>query len=807
MQSPKVSCGRRSKKPLGVIIQKLPNGFDDVNGYFPPSDDEFDNDADILEEMEEPSTQYVMSDSAKETPSLISEDELCIEERLLPGDDELADIESRLTSNDELDRSSGRRSSKNRPGKRTKSLTADGSPRHVPSVVEYASDAASGEYIATPDVVTKQRRSGTGVALGSSSSKVQRTPASPFIKSGIGQKHSQEPRVERRSESKDRSFVTAYKTVSMKKATPQRRKTPEVNKAHGSEKRQRNESSQQNSTVNTSVSKDISSAKSLRRDLEPGKQRKIKRKKSMRSTAVSTDDLVHFDHHVDDGENCENDMRNETRMDESKYQVGNEKFPTRYIIIEERPGLRKVVGSYSGVGTGSLRESKFRRQEPRYYSSRKKRPVDLRRGYLSTSGDERPNERVKASSRGNKGEPSQGRKRSRRQLPRKSEGMSSVHRKIPSSTPLYHHNVDESLNSGRFNRLENKTLARKSSIEPTELPEDFPVDENKEELVNDNVAKPQVKKKVRRKRIQRVTYPTRKKKIKVEKIDEDYECKEEFENNGNEADAEATQHHVHERASTEFQNLEYLVETPKSRLSSVILSGGESKWIGPSPLPIGPSSSHRMSAEHHPAADEVEKVKGKQRRKGTRLCYPAGQKKNLQKKAKYSDIADDEKVERSERVSQIENEHKIKERGKMSTNDFEEKLYADVSPTMLARDNEDRLMSMDLVFTPAMLRLAAPGRLSDGRVYTDFSFHKFFEHPLFNAGRLALLPMAEKGHQFVQKDTLLFQVISGEIDFIMENIKKRLGSGCTFFVPCGNAYNIKNTRREEAMIFFVQIKG
>ena len=54
-----------------------------------------------------------------------------------------------------------------------------------------------------------------------------------------------------------------------------------------------------------------------------------------------------------------------------------------------------------------------------------------------------------------------------------------------------------------------------------------------------------------------------------------------------------------------------------------------------------------------------------------------------------------------------------------------------------------------------MLRLAAPGRLPDGRVYTDFLLHKFFEHPLFNAGRFALLPMAEKGHQFVQKDTLV----------------------------------------------------
>ena len=220
--------------------------------------------------------------------------------------------------------------------------------------------------------------------------------------------------------------------------------------------------------------------------------------------------------------------------------------------------------------------------------------------------------RAKVSSRGNKSEPSQGEKRSRRQPPRKksasvvgskvlpnkkvnqaidgkntkkmpddydaenvgegmklrsaenektnhigkvgehrkslgkrkSEDMPSIHRKRPSSTPLYHCDVDEPMGSGRFNRLENKrSVAAKSSFKPTELPEDFPVDENKEELVDDNVAKPQVKQKVRRKRIQRVTYPTKKKKIKVEKLDEDYKCKEEFGNNGNEADGEATQYH------------------------------------------------------------------------------------------------------------------------------------------------------------------------------------------------------------------------------------------------------------------------
>ena len=281
---------------------------------------------------------------------------------MVPRDDEIADIESRLMSNDELDRSLSRRSSKKSPRKSTGSFAADGSPRHVSSVVENASDTASVEDTAAAGMLAKKRRSETGIALGNSSSKVQRTNASPLSKSGISRKHNQESRVERRSGSKDGSFAASpSKTLSARKATPPRRKTPEVNKAFGSERRQKSENSIQNTAVNTSVSKDVSpAAKSLRRDVEPGKRRKIERKKSMRSTAVSTDDLVHIGYHVDDGENC--DLRTETLVDEKEFQVGNRKFPTRYIIIEEGPRSREVVGRYNDVGTGSLRQSKFRRQ-------------------------------------------------------------------------------------------------------------------------------------------------------------------------------------------------------------------------------------------------------------------------------------------------------------------------------------------------------------------------------------------------------------------------------------------------------------
>ena len=96
---------------------------------------------------------------------------------------------------------------------------------------------------------------------------------------------------------------------------------------------------------------------------------------------------------------------------------------------------------------------------------------------------------------------------------------------------------------------------------------------------------------------------------------------------------------VNGRASTKFQSPKYLVETPKSRSSSSILSGGESRWIGPSPFPIGSSSLHRISAQLHSTASEMEVAKERKRRKGTRLCYPVAQKKNLQKKTKYSEVS------------------------------------------------------------------------------------------------------------------------------------------------------------------------
>ena len=125
---------------------------------------------------------------------------------------------------------------------------------------------------------------------------------------------------------------------------------------------------------------------------------------------------------------------------------------------------------------------------------------------------------------------------------RKSKGMTCMDRKIPSSTPLYCYNVDESLDSSEFNRLENKKNL--ASFTHRELPGHNPFEEIKEEVVNSNAIKPQVRKKLKRKRIQIITYPGRRKKTKVEKAtssDKESVHKEDFKNNGSEANEEATQ--------------------------------------------------------------------------------------------------------------------------------------------------------------------------------------------------------------------------------------------------------------------------
>lgn len=54
-----------------------------------------------------------------------------------------------------------------------------------------------------------------------------------------------------------------------------------------------------------------------------------------------------------------------------------------------------------------------------------------------------------------------------------------------------------------------------------------------------------------------------------------------------------------------------------------------------------------------------------------------------------------------------------------------------------------------------MLNLVAPGKMPDGREITDILLHKFCSQRMFSAGIFVLLPLAEKGLQFVLEDTLV----------------------------------------------------
>ena len=64
------------------------------------------------------------------------------------------------------------------------------------------------------------------------------------------------------------------------------------------------------------------------------------------------------------------------------------------------------------------------------------------------------------------------------------------------------------------------------------------------------------------------------------------------------------------------------------------------------------------------------------------------------------------------------------------------------------------------MFTPAMLNLVAPGKMPDGREITDILLHKFCCQRMFSAGIFVLLPLADKGLQFVMEDTLVCSFIT-----------------------------------------------
>ncbi|NXL72252.1 CENPC protein, partial [Leptocoma aspasia] len=92
--------------------------------------------------------------------------------------------------------------------------------------------------------------------------------------------------------------------------------------------------------------------------------------------------------------------------------------------------------------------------------------------------------------------------------------------------------------------------------------------------------------------------------------------------------------------------------------------------------------------------------------------------------------------------------------------------------------------------------------------FTDeaVEIHKNLNTSLFATGRLILKPYKEKGHQFVDMDTIAFHIIHGKVIVTLHKTSYYLAAGDCFYVPAGNGYNIRNLLNEESVLLFTQFK-
>ncbi|XP_039919803.1 centromere protein C isoform X3 [Hirundo rustica] len=84
--------------------------------------------------------------------------------------------------------------------------------------------------------------------------------------------------------------------------------------------------------------------------------------------------------------------------------------------------------------------------------------------------------------------------------------------------------------------------------------------------------------------------------------------------------------------------------------------------------------------------------------------------------------------------------------------------------------------------------------------------HKNLNTSLFATGKLILKPYKEKGHQFVNMDTITFHIIHGKVIVTLHETSYYLTAGDSFYVPAGNGYNIRNLLNEESVLLFTQLK-
>ncbi|XP_061419989.1 centromere protein C isoform X1 [Lethenteron reissneri] len=120
--------------------------------------------------------------------------------------------------------------------------------------------------------------------------------------------------------------------------------------------------------------------------------------------------------------------------------------------------------------------------------------------------------------------------------------------------------------------------------------------------------------------------------------------------------------------------------------------------------------------------------------------------------------------------------------------------------------NENEEFVMDCVRTQDMCAYLGPHR--QALQPTDaLGVWKALSQPTFACGYFILRPQQEKGLQYVNMDTMLFNVIQGKVAITIHNSNYILQTGDMFVVPPGNVYNVRNLRYDQASLFFTQIKG
>ncbi|XP_006027584.1 centromere protein C isoform X1 [Alligator sinensis] len=85
--------------------------------------------------------------------------------------------------------------------------------------------------------------------------------------------------------------------------------------------------------------------------------------------------------------------------------------------------------------------------------------------------------------------------------------------------------------------------------------------------------------------------------------------------------------------------------------------------------------------------------------------------------------------------------------------------------------------------------------------------YKHLNTSVFATGKLILKPLKEKGYQFIHMDKIAFHVVHGRVIFTLHEMSYHLSTGDFFYVPAGNAYNIRNLLNEDSILIFTQLKG